>query len=91
MELLNRERLLKQIFYMCEQTEQGEKFQEAAYTIATVIQNAPTVNAAPVVKAKWIEHYAEKEPFFVCSKCGYLGKWFSGKTGYCPNCGAKME
>ena len=56
-----------------------------------LINEAPTIDAAPVVHGEWIwtergdEDY---EQYFVCSKCGqqqYV------ETNYCPDCGAKMD
>lgn len=53
----------------------------------------PTVE--PVKHGRWIRKESKKYYWFECSECGYpppLNKfkreWFSG---YCPNCGAKMQ
>ena len=60
-------------------------------TIRSVIDDAPTVDAVPVVHGRW-------SPVYTCS-----GEWLWGYncshckadgprlTLYCPNCGAKMD
>ena len=53
------------------------------------IDNTPTVDAQPVIHAKWIPRlHASENDIFICSNChrelGY-------DPDYCPNCGAKME
>ena len=63
----------------------------------TAIDDAPTIDAQPVVHGKWIdvEEYVE-EGVWRCSVCGD-DRYFEGGTPaehgcyYCPNCGAKME
>lgn len=54
------------------------------------IDNAPTVDAAPVVHARWVYIYWCE---FKCSNCGNLSKStpIKGKEKYCSNCGAKMD
>ena len=62
-----------------------------------MMDDAPTVDAVPVVHGEWCEDYetfiddSGKESFpiqtgYVCSECGKDGypNWH-----YCPNCGAK--
>ena len=60
------------------------------------IENAPTIEAEPVKRGKWI--YDNQFDWYraSCSECGYkrvtdikAEKWNGWK--YCPNCGAKME
>lgn len=53
------------------------------------INEAPTVDAVPVVRGEW---KVESTTFFVihrCSKCK-CATWL-GKTNFCPNCGADMR
>ena len=57
-----------------------------------LIDNAPTVDAAPVVHG--FNTY-DHDSAFECSVCGF-NDWDtltadSGKYNYCPNCGAKMD
>ena len=55
----------------------------------------PAVDAAPVVHGRWIIDTAfgndvmSNGRMVLCSECGQ-GR-FTGKTNYCPNCGAKMD
>ena len=50
--------------------------------IKNVIENAPEVDARPVVHGRWEDEH--------CSVCGrYV---YHGDAGnYCPNCGARMD
>lgn len=52
------------------------------------INRAPTVDAQPVVHAKWIR---TREDFLnhMCSRCRSDGHIL--RSRYCPNCGAKMD
>ena len=62
------------------------------------IEEAPTVDAVPVVHGRWIpKGYAtfknkfeevQIPTFFKCSECGTVR---TDKYKYCPNCGAKMD
>ena len=64
------------------------------------IEHAPTVDAAPVVHARWVEP-VPGDGFPYCGNCKALAldkglflnpklmDWY--KTKYCPNCGAKMD
>lgn len=64
------------------------------------IENAPTVEAAPVVHGKWIMRGGR----FRCSECdakalwrdaggtgGFSHEFEQAKTCVCPNCAAKMD
>lgn len=60
-----------------------------------VIDSAPTIDAAPVVHARWVKMRRteddEGESVWECSNCGYpVGIWTVGNK-YCPDCGAKMD
>ena len=52
------------------------------------LENAPTVDAVPVVHAKWI---AQNDALtrFMCSSC--KSENHEGVETYCPKCGAKMD
>ncbi len=67
-----------------------------ANCIDDVIEAAPTIEAEPVKRGKWI--YDNQFHWYraSCSECGYkrvtdikAEKWNGWK--YCPNCGAKMD
>ena len=91
MELIDRDEL-EEVFLkeVCEKVCTGEKCNifPACCTEAKVIEEAPTVDAVPVVHGKWefIDKYNVR-----CSVCL---RPRNGKTQilweYCPNCGAKM-
>ena len=57
------------------------------------IENAPTVDAVPVVHGRWEQ--AEYKGFVRCDQCKdvYINEeWLmDGKWNNCPNCGAKMD
>lgn len=53
--------------------------------------HAPTVDAVPVRRGKWIE---TMEFYRKCSECGetWHEQWIMGKhLKFCPNCGADMK
>lgn len=53
------------------------------------IKNAPTVDAVPVRRGKWIYHRDEFDGDTAeCSVCHVEGMLYGN---YCPNCGAKMD
>lgn len=61
--------------------------------VLTVLDCAPTIDAAPVVHGRWLK---DRDGDEYCSKCSrYMP--VSEVTGdpsahdYCPNCGAKMD
>lgn len=64
--------------------------------IYKALEEAPTVDAAPVVHGRWIQTDKADIVWRECSACGErrLSTWF-GKTvksfNYCPKCGAKMD
>ena len=69
-----------------------EVFKNAAYAdgwnaLLRIINQAPAVDAAPVVHGEW-----KPDPHcynvFHCSACDSP---FWAKRKYCPNCGAKMD
>ena len=63
-------------------------------TIQVAIDNAQTVEAAPVVHGRW-EPRTDVFGFVRCSAChdcNIYDDWADGKKwSYCPNCGAKMD
>ena len=58
------------------------------------IYEIPSADVAPVRHGRWIEHYKSDAPptlkeRWICSWCGNVQTY--GATGYCPNCGARMD
>ena len=70
------------------------KYDRLEITLA-YIENAPEVDAVPVVRGEWVGKTPETRHEYVyplnykCSNCGFLAKYDGWR--YCPNCGAKME
>ena len=57
-----------------------------------IIQNAPTIEARPVVRGGWEDRYTPNGKYvswdgFYCSVCGKQAT----KSNFCPNCGADMR
>ena len=71
-----------------------EKYHKTAVWDSWVeINNAPTIEATPVVHGRW-----EHKPGAYFEACSQCGAWYDvmqgtndGRMNYCPNCGAKME
>ena len=68
----------------------------------TLIDDAPTIEAVPVVHGKWIKTCdgvnlnvntwrAETKFIYGCNVCGYTTGNQGGRFKYCPNCGADMR
>ena len=61
------------------------------YTVPD-IENAPPVDAVPVVHTQWA-HIGGDE--WCCPTCGFVisteGSWDNPTKKYCENCGAKMD
>lgn len=60
------------------------------------ISDAPTVEAEPVRRGKWVKDEEESanhaEPIYRCSACLNWEAWGNYEcTPFCPHCGAKME
>ena len=58
---------------------------------ADMVDDAPTIDAVPVVHGRWIE-----KPFLLgtsnfCSVCDSFYGMPHGKFNYCPSCGARMD
>ena len=55
------------------------------------IDNAPTIDVAPVKHGHWIQVDKNKRE---CSNCGIIvliAVYPHGDKNYCPNCGARMD
>lgn len=80
---------------MAEYIERGAALREAKYAAVrgldpvAFVEDVPVADVAPVVHARWILFHSEAAgDIQYCSACK-IG--FAAKTGYCPNCGAKMD
>lgn len=56
--------------------------------IAAVIDEAPTVDAVPVVHGRWIYHNKGLNNWVECSRCNTVGSPF---WKCCPVCEARMD
>lgn len=61
-----------------------ERFERFCDYAETLVEQTPTVDAAPVRHGRWTFPWTSPE----CSACRKTQKWTSK---YCPNCGAKMD
>ena len=52
-----------------------------------LIEDAPAADVAPVVHGWWVGGAYD----FCCSACGVYQNAYTGRTKYCPNCGARMD
>lgn len=63
--------------------------------VLSVIDNAPTVDAAPVVHARWEDATliiaGIRHPQTKCTACEKVYWGYRTECNYCPNCGAKMD
>ena len=63
-------------------------------SVVKLIDEAPTVEAKPVVYGEWIEHFDTKEYLgslmseYECSICH---EWVDDDSNFCPRCGADMR
>lgn len=59
------------------------------YCIKHLAKHAPTIDAAPVVHAKWLY---DRPQHYKCSACKSMwGELMKRVAHFCPNCGAKMD
>lgn len=61
------------------------KRQELCKAVASVFDNAPAADVAPVVHGRWVHH---DDGVVTCSECGNAE---SSDSYYCRYCGAKMD
>lgn len=62
--------------------------QRKQYVLYTAIEDAPTIDAVPVVHGRWIDT-REYCGDYMCSNCKELYR--TNVFNYCPNCGARMD
>jgi rubrerythrin len=61
--------------------------------IEEYIDDAPSVDAVPVVHARWDEPQGFQDGFWVCSACNFCTEAIAAPQlyNYCPNCGSQMD
>jgi hypothetical protein len=96
MELIDKNILL-------EQMKRRKDYIGRASDPVCLVEDAPAVDATPVVHGTWIEklHYDNEDNCIQewqsakCDKCGLYHttpySYYFEKYKYCPNCGAKMD
>ena len=55
-----------------------------------MINDEPTVDAVPVVHARWVYGITLRHEWRKCSNC-LVSQEIFGCFTYCPNCGARMD
>jgi hypothetical protein len=55
------------------------------------INEAPTIDAVPVVRGRWVDTYKSGYHPQNCDICSACDCWSARKSAYCPNCGARMD
>lgn len=55
------------------------------------IKNAPTVDAVPVRRGKWILQGDSRKALYGWYFCSECGAFIGGKTNFCSECGADMR
>lgn len=74
----------------------GEELEPMLYyaDAVKVIENAPTVDAIPVVHGRWetVTLHSTDFVYYVSTNCSVCGEYPASRCWkYCPNCGAKMD
>jgi hypothetical protein len=90
MRLIDADRLKAEIMGWCVVTDDlfgmGKYYEREI--VLQAIEEAPTIDAVPVVRGEWVDLNRNYSLFVMCGAC--KGPHFQ-KSKYCPNCGAKME
>lgn len=96
-DVIDRKALLKTYKNWLPQLE-GEKDKgdrRGVETCIAVLEDAPAVDAVPVVHGKWeFEHMTGDRSYYAhCSECGKrkFFKDYDEQDNYCSNCGADMR
>ena len=55
-----------------------------------LVEDAPTIEAAPVVHGKWVRKETGGGLLAICNSCKYPVSWWH-RTNFCPHCGARMD
>ena len=74
-------------------TGQEKHIITAIHTVGQMIDDSPTIDAAPIRKGTWTEEYDPNADLFFrrrwrCSACNGWNTY--GTPNYCPDCGAEM-
>ena len=85
--------------YFCKPCkEKGHDYHEVACRACWVddmriaIEDAPTVDAVPVVYGRWEKRKAIVfDDEMIGYRCSVCNTTWDAETNYCPNCGAKMD
>ena len=77
--------------YLAENAYLNDTAQGVLEKVAKWLDDAPTVDAVPVVHGRWLQKPITRKHF--CSNCGNGGfnKYFVYGARYCPICGARMD
>ena len=96
----NIERLKKQYCEKCERRKCGKRKKYPIFGVACVtcgimdaaeeMENAPTIDAAPVRRGHWEKSFSGAESIKYCSECGGASVILRS-FNYCPYCGAYMK
>ena len=94
MRLVNADALLGELEKYSDPTAMSKNdyqfgMQQRLETCIELIEDAPTVDATPVVHGRWtIGSYRPAAFPYCCSNCKAFHR---ARYGYCPSCGAKMD
>ena len=90
--MIDENKLKEQMFALVEQIGDERLHIDA---VVHLIDDAPAVDAVPVVHGRWIDIDTETYTWKIrCSKCGHERSMMStGQTYpmYCEDCGARMD
>lgn len=82
--------------YLCElqmaNLGEDDDYCETLNEVIHIVDEQPTIEAAPVKHGEWINESSIREYKFICSACGEI--FFSAgieSFRFCPICGAKMD
>ncbi len=95
MRLGDLDALKSEFEWLLSQVSEGSK--DEMRDVIKRIDNAPTVDAVPVVHGRWIDvpwtYIGAKR--YMCDQCSDDEYWkkriVNIKENYCPNCGARMD
>lgn len=93
MRLIDADELNFTCVYTSRCTGSGEKCEKCADYVCDFkeIQDAPTVEAKPVIHGEWIGKPLGGYSTVRCSNCKNVFLENQGKWNFCPDCGADMR